>query len=315
MNKPVRISVAGALGVLLFVVPALAVGDEWRPVPDDGVITAAGNYFLAGDLSVDRPVGIEVKADGVTLDLRGRALRFTGAPAPGVRGISSSGHRDIRIINGAIGGFWFNVHCTGVERLRVQDVRFDDIPYLALNVAQSKDVLIADNHFSNFRYDIEKDAKSTYIIGVNISADDAVIAHNRFDARPPAGTGRTLQLETVFVLFRPSRNAVVAHNDMSAGELLHRGYGVWVAGEAEASVLHNRIRNVQYGICVAADGVATIARNELVVDPAGTGEKAIETVGIAASGAREVSHAGNSFSGWGTDVNMVPPATSPAKAR
>lgn len=287
---------------------AAADGPERRPLPDDGVIAAPGAYVLEADRTVDRAVGIDVRADGVTIDLAGHALRYAGTPKPGVLGISVSGRRDVRIHNGSIGGFWFNVHCTGVERLRVHDVAFDDIPYLAVNLARSKDVAVCDNVFSNFRYDIEKPAKSTYLIGVNVAADDVLVSANRFSAAPPAGTGAGLQLETVFVLFRPSRGAVVSHNDMAAAEVLNRGYGVWVASNAEVAVLHNRVRNVQFGVCVAADGSAAVLGNQFGAEG---GSGSVETTGIAASGARSLLQA-NNIEGFRRDTAIGPqPATQP----
>lgn len=286
---------------------------DWKPVPADGVITSPGSYFLARDMSVDRNVGIDIKADRVTLDLRGHALRFTGTPRPGALGITSSGRSDVRISNGAVGGFWFNIHCTKNERMRIHDLRFDDIPYIAVNVARSKDVAVTDNVFTNFRYDLVKPKGSTYLIGVNVAADDVVVANNRFSAQPPAGTGRDLQLETVFVLFRPSQNCVVTHNDMEASEVLNRSYGVWVASNARAAMFHNRVRNMQYGVCVAGDASATVGYNGFIVDAPPDGGATIETTGIAVPSPKEIAEMGNTFSGVRipTAIAKPAPATAP----
>ena len=79
------------------------------------------------------------------------------------------------------------------ERLRIREIHFDDIPYIGMNVADSKDVVICDNVFENFRYDLLKAANSTYVIGINIGAKDAVISNNRFMAGPNAVPPETLR--------------------------------------------------------------------------------------------------------------------------
>jgi hypothetical protein len=296
----------------LVMVPAnLARAADSVPVPDDGVIASPGSYHLAKDLSVDRSTGIEIKADRVTLDLRGRALRFTGTPKPGVLGITASGRSDVRITNGAVGGFWFNVQCTQTDRLRIHNVRFDDIPYLAVNVGRSRGVVISDNEFSNFRYDLEKPKGSTYVIGVNLSSDDVVVTNNRFTAQPPAGTGPKLALETVFVLFRPSKNCVVAHNEMIASELLHRGYGIWVATDASATIVYNRVRNTQYGVCVAGDGSATVGHNTFAIDETKDGGTTMDTYGLAATAPKQIAEIGNSFTGFKIPTAIGKPTTAP----
>ena len=82
--------------------------------------------------------------------------------------------------------------------------------------------MIGDNVFDNFRYDLPKEKDSTYVIGINICAvDGAVIANNRFTAKVERGTGKELQMETVFVLFSAevTKNCLVTQNQMSANEV------------------------------------------------------------------------------------------------
>ena len=144
---------------------------EWQPIPVDGRITKPGRYQLKQDLQLNSgATGIKIEADDVTLDLCGHAVRYTGAPKEGTYGITATNSRGITIANGIVGGFWFNVHCSQDERLRIHDMKFDNIPYIGVNAADSKDVVIADSVFENFRYDLKKDKNSTYVIGINIGA-------------------------------------------------------------------------------------------------------------------------------------------------
>lgn len=306
MRQPVIVGAAMSLLVGLLAASCAAgaasgpstqpVQEIWLAVPADGVIAEPGSYCLNQDLLTDRTIGIEIRADRVRLDLRGHALRFTGTPKAGDVGIAIRGRSDVVIANGRVGGFWYGIQFTEGRGLRVRDLHFDNIPYLAINVARSQDVAISDNTFSGFRYDIEKPKGSTYLVGINLSADDVIITNNRFSAEPPKGTGRGIQMETVCVLFRPSRNGVVAHNDLSASESLHRSYGVWVAGKADAAILNNRIHNMHHGVTVAADGSAVVAGNRFVVDPPAEGAP-LETTGISAPSSKDLLEKDNTFDG------------------
>ncbi|HVT30115.1 MAG TPA: NosD domain-containing protein [Lacipirellulaceae bacterium] len=270
---------------------------DWKVVPADGAISTSGHYYLDHDLKVDRNNGVSILADNVTLDLRGHALRFTGKPHAGTYGITADNRKGITIANGHLGGFWFDIHCTQNQGLRIREIMFDDIPYIGANVAQSKDVVICDNVFENFRYDLPKAKDSTYVIGINIGAKDAVICNNRFVAQPKAGTAREVGVETVFILFSAnvSKNCVVTQNELVASELLPRSYGVWVATDAQATIANNSIRNMKYGVCLASEASALICFNRFAADETKT--KPMETFGISASGAKDIVNLKNKFEG------------------
>ncbi|MDC0935303.1 hypothetical protein OAS39_03375 [Pirellulales bacterium] len=300
------ISLIGAIPVLGVDSPADEAAPHQKPIPQNGVITASGNYFLPGDLHVDRSPGIEINADEVNLDFRGHALRFTSPPRPGTYGIVANGRKGIVLSNGIVGGFWFNVHCTQNENLRIGDMKFDDIPYLAINVAQSKDVAICDSEFTNFGYSVPKDEKSHYVIGINIGAKDAVISNNRFAAEPKKGTAKDVNIETVFVLFSAnlSQKCLVAQNEMTISEVLPRSYGVWVATHAQATIAYNRVHNLKYGVCLGSDATALVCFNDFAVDTAPEASAAVETFGIQATGAKEIFEKGNTYQGVSTPTAL-----------
>ena len=283
---------------------ALAESGTWQTVPDNGVITKPGRYSLQHDVKTDRPTGIRIDANDVTLDLGGHSLRYTGEPKPGTFGIASPGRTGVTIMNGTLGGFWFNVHCTQNEKLRIRDIHFDDIPYIGINVAQSKDVVITDNLFENFRYDLPKDETSHYVVAINIGAQGAVITNNRFIAKPQMAA-KDVNIETVFVLFSAevTKECLVAKNDMAASDVLPKSYGVWVATNAQAAIVDNTIRNMKFGVCLAGDASALVGFNRF--DAASKSNPPIETHGISASGAKEILDVKNTFEG----VNI--PITTP----
>ena len=307
MHRTVRRTLAILLitsCVLPCVVYAQA-GPDSKPLPSDGVISQPGRYHLESDVVVDRDPGIRIEADHVTLDLRGHALRYTGVPQPGVFGIVSNNREDIHITNGSLGGFWFGMHCTQNRGLRIDRIRFDDIIYIAANVAPSRRVSIQDCQFTNFRYDIPKE-KDTYVIGINIGAEDVMISGNTFTADYPGLDPQQVGMETVFVLFSAnvSKRCVVALNEMSANVVLPRSYGVWVASNAHIAASYNNIRNMKYGICLATDASALAGFNRFVADPPPAGTEPIDSVGVSAVAADEVCLFSNVFDGLGTDTNL-----------
>lgn len=305
-----------AIGLLLVQSNAVLSNDaaastppaEWQPVPENGVISQPGRYRLQQDLRTDRDTGIKITANDVTLDLNGHAVRYTGTPKAGTYGIAASDRKNVAIINGALGGFWFNVHCTENERLRIRDIHFDDIPYIGINVADSKDVIISDNVFKNFRYDVPKDEKSHYVVGINIGARDAVITNNRFNAEVEPGTGKDVDIETVFVLFSAdvTKNCVVTKNYMAASETLPRSYGIWIATDGQATVVDNDIRNMLYGICLAGDASAMVCYNRFEISR--NSDASLQTIGISASSAKEIFDVNNIF------VGVRTPASTPKNA-
>ena len=284
-----------------------------KPLPSDGIIIRPGRYQLQQDLIVERDTGIIIEADDVTLDLAGHALRFNAKPRKDTYGVVANGRKNVTITSGSITAFWFNIHCTQNEGLRIDNVRFDDIPYIAINVGGGKRVRICDNTFTHFRYDVPKPAKDHYLIGINIGAEDVVISHNRFDAKYTGSNPRELDLETVFVLFAAdvSQRCVVTHNQMGANTLLNRSYGIWVASNAHVTVVHNTIRNMKYGVSVESRATALAGFNQFSAEPTSAGVPAAAAFGIYAAAANKAFVIDNEFHGITTP--LVLPQKAPGE--
>jgi hypothetical protein len=278
------------------------------PVPANGIITQPGQYYLQSDMIVSRDTGIRIDANNVSLDLQGRALRFASTPRVGTFGIVATGRTNVRITNGSIGAFWFNVHASQTYGLQIDNVTFDDIPYIGVNAAISHDVLIHDNTFTNFRYDIPK-AVDPYVIGINIGAEDAVITGNRFDAVYTGSDPDVMSVETVLVLFSAnvSQRSVVTRNEMSANTPLNRSYGLWVASNAHVTAMHNTIQNMRYGITLASNATALAGYNDFAVDPPPPGVPSLPSIfGIYAVAAEQIFETYNEFQGQ-THPTFLPP--------
>lgn len=286
---------SSALALLIVATPAIAQ----LPLPSNGVITQPGSYFLPSNLNVTRSTGIAIQADNVTLDLRGRSLRFIDVPREGTFGVTSFGRNNVRITNGAIGGFWFNVHASQNNGLQIDNVTFDNIPYIGINAAASDNVRIRDNFFSNFRYDIPKPTDK-YVIGVNIGAEDSVVTRNRFHAVYTGVNPHQLDVETVLVLFSAdvSLRSVVTHNEMHANTPLDRSYGLWIASGAHVTAAHNTIGNMRYGITLASSATSLASYNSISLSPPASGNPPLpSTFGIFASAAEQVFETGNQYAG------------------
>ena len=270
----------------------------WTRVPTDGVIAASGKYFLEQDVRTDRQIGVKVTADDVVIDLRGHSLRCQGTPRKGVFGIVANGRKNVTIRNGVVGGFWFNVHLTASQHLTIENVRFDDVAYIGINVAQSKDVTIHRNHFMNFRYDIEK-PKDKYLIGVNIGAENVVISNNDFHSSLPEGDPQAHDIETVFVLLSAgvSQRCMIGLNQMKSDRPLPRSYGIWVAKDAQATIVYNDVRNMKYAVCLATDASATISHNRISADSMLTPNERFHAYGVYAKAPTGLSVIDNTFEG------------------
>jgi len=296
-----------AVAVLIHGSPTTIAGSRsTKSLPSDGIITEPGHYQLEQDLVVARDTGVTITADDVTFDLGGHALRFRAEPREGSYGILVNGRKNIRITNGSITAFWFNIHCIDSQGLRVDHVRFDDIPYIAVNIAGTHNVLISDNTFTHFRYEIPKPKNDRYVIGINIGAVDAVIAHNHFNAHY-AGKPEGPDLETVFILFSAdiSKGCVVTHNQMVANTLLNRSYGIWTGSNTHVTIAHNTIHNMKYGLCLGENATAMAGSNQFSINPSFEDAHTVETFGIHAAVAKKIWIADNEFENISTQV--IPP--------
>ncbi|HVT27493.1 MAG TPA: right-handed parallel beta-helix repeat-containing protein, partial [Lacipirellulaceae bacterium] len=281
------------------------------PLPSNGVITQPGHYFLQQDLFLSRATGITIEASNVTLDLAGFAIRHIGSPQEGTFGIVATGQSNIRITNGTIGGFWFNVHTGQDHGLQIDNMIIDDIPYIGINTAASYNVQISDNTFTNFRYDIPK-ATDQYLVGINIGAEDAVVAHNSFDAEYTGSTPNAPGVETVLVLFSSdvSRRCEVNDNVMAANVPLDRSYGLWVASNAYVTATHNTIENMRYGVTLASNATALAGYNSFTLDPPDAGVPTLpSTYGVYAPSAKQVFTTGNKFQGQSYPTLLPPSPT------
>ena len=273
--------------------------DSWQAVAPNGKISASGNYFLDRDLAVNRDTGVTITADNVVLDLRGHVLSFSDKPRKGTFGVVAQHRKNVTVRNGCIRGFWFNIHTTDCQSLSIVRVKFDDIPYLAVNSARGRQVAIRQCVFEGFRYDIPK-PKDKYLVGINLGGEDVLIAQNEFSAVVPEGN---VNLETVFVLLSANvtRRCIVGLNQMKATRFLPRSYGVWVATGSRATLADNEMRNLNYAVALAKNAEAVVSHNRIEVETDDGGD----SYGIYATRAKSITAVENTYRGL-NDEQLLP---------
>src|SRR5437764_6662356 len=75
----------------------------------DFIITQPGSYYLSANLGVTKTNGIQINAEGVTLDLNGFQIsRTSGAGGDGIQ-ISDAAHR-FTLVHGSIKGFALGIN-------------------------------------------------------------------------------------------------------------------------------------------------------------------------------------------------------------
>src|SRR3954468_25060565 len=73
------------------------------------IISQPGSYYLSANLGVTKTNGIQINAEGVTLDLNGFQIsRTSGSGGDGVQ-ISVQAHR-VSLLNGSVKGFAFGIN-------------------------------------------------------------------------------------------------------------------------------------------------------------------------------------------------------------
>ena len=90
------------------------------------VINQPGSYYLSANLAVTKANGIQINAEGVTLDLNGfQVSRGSGSGGDGIQ-IPNTAHR-FRLLNGSIKGFATGINMPGTSGARASKFRDLDV--------------------------------------------------------------------------------------------------------------------------------------------------------------------------------------------
>src|SRR5262245_40994442 len=108
--------------------PCATLADEGRiPIAGPKVITQPGAYVVTRDILVPSGIALDVRADGVTIDLNGHTISSTGI-LEDLLSISGCGARGVAVRNGHFQGGRRAIHAIppGPCRLSVHDVQIGD---------------------------------------------------------------------------------------------------------------------------------------------------------------------------------------------
>jgi hypothetical protein len=249
-------------------------GDEFRDVPDDGVIRKPGMYCLDRDIIVKRETGIWIKAGGVQLDLQGHTVRFdSDTPGPNSVGIDVSKKARISIKNGKISGWRLGVEAFEVEDLILSGLEISDIGYIGVNSLKSKNLDVSKNRFSGFRRDVPR--QDPYIIGLNIRTRGCQITDNVFEDRFGNFSELENKVETVHILIGAgekgaTRDCFIVRNRLSVDRLSPKTYGVWVGMNADAVIQDNILRNHFFAVVIDRHAQVDMTSNKMSLDKPGS---------------------------------------------
>src|SRR2546423_3131377 len=84
------------------------------------VINQPGSYYLSGSILVTKANGIQINADGVTLDLNGFQISRVTAGGNGIE-ISASSHRAV-VCNGTLKGFAYGINGSSAKACVFRDL-------------------------------------------------------------------------------------------------------------------------------------------------------------------------------------------------
>ncbi len=215
-------------------------------VPADGVIRAAGRYCLAADLTTARPIGIEVTAANVTLDLRQRTLRAERDAAGSIGVRLRDGAQGARLIGAIISGFGTGVS-NAAAGARIEAVTFRDIGAIAIQSTGDGAELRGNVVESVGRLPLE--STNAYAIGANLTGRGVVFQRNTIrDVRrqplPAAVVG-----EAVGVLVgNDCMDCTVAENTLAKLGAEAESIGIWNSGTGKIEIRHNTVSGFDQGV-------------------------------------------------------------------
>jgi hypothetical protein len=206
---------------------ALAAPASQASAPLHCGATITKSTKLTQDLTNCPGVGIQIGADGITLDLDGHTVSAAAKRNPKAHGILNVGHDRVTITGGTVHGFGaYGVRLAGVQRNHVVDMRMT-ANFTGIGLVESSQNLVEGSAMTGSRF-----------VGVNLTGGTANrVVHNQIAGS--IGYGVLLQTS---VADHGSHNRIV--------ENALEGNGIQVnPGQVAAMIARNTITTT------AADGI------------------------------------------------------------
>lgn len=233
-------------------------------------ITRPGKYRLARDLEYDHPEGpaIFIAADGVTLDLQGKTLRYVGDRKRDLTiAIEAAKRKDITVRNGTIVGFHYGVWLSDFRRKdmtyapkggwhRVEDMVIRECSFRGIRTEGIQNIVRGNRVFSTGGTTAYPGA---FAFGIEVIGSDALIERN--SVVDTYGVGP--KSEGVGIgLAASSLGSIIRFNSVRNGKRGDgRTIGIWGGGDGLAWVRDNVVINMTWGIAGSSDSRGILESN------------------------------------------------------
>jgi hypothetical protein len=255
------VTVTSLLAAIAMIAHPVAADEQ----PDQAAHPDCGDVILEDttltrDLECDGD-GLQIGADGVTLDLNGHTIRQVGVHDRSVGILVQCEHwgsphcegptwvNDVNVVNGTVSGFWIGLHLDFANRIQIEHMHLDG-DHLALAAYQS-------NPFFLHHSTLDGDVNMLYVTG-RVSHNtikgtltgtyfvDVEITDNRFRGGGIGWIGHEI-----------GKDVLIARNHI-------QGALVGVHTEGRAEIIDNHIVNAGVGIYVGFRGAVTVRGNRIV---------------------------------------------------
>lgn len=284
------------------------------PVPLDGIIRRPGRYRLDRDIQAARQQpGIDIRAGKVLLDLGGhRVTAAAGSFVNPTYAIRAADISDVTICNGTLSGGWCGVHLLRTQACAMTGILVEDSDHIGIVSIAGRDLRIAGCHLKVVVKQLPLPAGERYTIGMNLKGDAIVVCDTVVEVACADPEEDERPIETIAILIgADSRDVRVTGNRIVASRPLPASYGVWSGTRSVIEVSGNRIENVDYGVAVADEAVASVSDNAFscTPDPTRVGGSRICSAAMFARAA-DLRENGNRIDGYTAEVTRYDPVAA-----
>lgn len=234
-----------------------------RPVPPNGVLDEAGEYYLENTLRATGQYGIKINSSHVKLDLNGYEIVSTNMNEEEVSfGIHVTPSVFVEVFNGKIRGSSIGINATYSNFLRIRDVHIEYCQMMGINFGGKKNI-ISNCTIRSIASDIDK-ALEGYAVGINTCESiDTRISYNHIENIYRQPVNEDIVGEGVGILLGHDSNTCdVSNNTISNNALENNTFGIWAVGKRHL-IYKNFIFNHNTGIYT---GDSKLLRNIIVLE-------------------------------------------------
>lgn len=210
------------------------------------IINQPGSYYLSANLLVTKPNGIQINADGVTLDLRGFQISRTNSGGTGLE--ISAASLKASVHNGGVKNFSLGIDSAGTSGSRFRDLDVSSCTFTAMRTGDGAMVDSCNIHDNTGAYGLlagkaaivrnctaaRNDLTHAISTGISSTISNCTAQNNTVTAAIAAGIGNSIS------------NCSVSDNT-----------GAWGIYALTGSSLHNCVASNSHGNVAISAGIFT----------------------------------------------------------